>query len=604
MAPVTDGSYRPAASLSKALVAPYFGLNPTFVFPGPEPPLVMTRKHWPALGLGLALAACGGDPIAPPPPPPPGQGCATPQAVALAAGQHTIVDPTASAGCVRLPAAGVAGAEYLVVALSTSGTQGVSEAYKVDGQTVATPSAPAPLPPPVLQAFRRPTTAQAFHSLMRDRERLLAADPRTALSRLERPALTPPPVPGSKRTFNVCATLTCTTFVQVTATAAYVGTRGAIYLDDVVPAGGFNQADIDTLGLLFDGGAPGQNMYAVDTAAFGREPDSDGNSVVVMLLTDQLNTLSGNCNTSGTIILGFFNPADLIPTAAGSNRGEVFYALVPSPGSQTCDVSKNFVKTVIPGVFIHEFQHMINFNQKVLVRGGASSEETWLNEGLSHFAEELGGRIIPDGPGQGSAPNRFSQFVGGNVSNAYDYLENPEATFLVGPSSSTGTLPERGAGWLFTRWLADHFGADPNGSAVTRGLVITPSRGAGNVTTVTGETFPTLVAEWQMANFLDNLPGFTPSSARLQYTSWNFRTTFASANAQDPGNFPRVYPLLPDSTRTGTYLRTGTLRAGSGRHVRVIQNPSAGAVDLLVTNSAGAALSPTTVPRVGVVRIR
>ena len=38
---------------------------------------------------------------------------------------------------------------------------------------------------------------------------------------------------------------------------------------------------------------------------------------------------------------------------------------------------------------------MISYNQHVLVAAG-SAEDTWLNEGLSHFAEELGGRSVPD----------------------------------------------------------------------------------------------------------------------------------------------------------------------------------------------------------------
>ena len=38
---------------------------------------------------------------------------------------------------------------------------------------------------------------------------------------------------------------------------------------------------------------------------------------------------------------------------------------------------------------------MISFNQHVLVRDG-DAEDTWLNEGLSHYAEELGGRVVPD----------------------------------------------------------------------------------------------------------------------------------------------------------------------------------------------------------------
>jgi hypothetical protein len=149
----------------------------------------------------------------------------------------------------------------------------------------------------------------------------------------------------------------------------------------------------------------------------------------------------------------------------------VFYCLVPDPGNSGCDISNAFATSFLPPVFIHEFQHMISFNQHVLVRQG-TSEDTWLNEGLSHFAEELGGRLIPDTECQPAFTSCESQFVSGDLSNAYEYLDDTESNFLVEPGNSTGTLGERGANWLFVRWLADHFAAtQPAGTELTRALV-------------------------------------------------------------------------------------------------------------------------------------
>ena len=39
----------------------------------------------------------------------------------------------------------------------------------------------------------------------------------------------------------------------------------------------------------------------------------------------------------------------------------------------------------------HEFQHLISFNQHVLLRPGGDSEVSWLNEGMSHVTEDLVG---------------------------------------------------------------------------------------------------------------------------------------------------------------------------------------------------------------------
>ena len=43
---------------------------------------------------------------------------------------------------------------------------------------------------------------------------------------------------------------------------------------------------------------------------------------------------------------------------------------------------------VLPAL-VHEFQHLINAGRRIYVNSATSLEEVWLNEGLSHIAEEL-----------------------------------------------------------------------------------------------------------------------------------------------------------------------------------------------------------------------
>jgi hypothetical protein len=69
--------------------------------------------------------------------------------------------------------------------------------------------------------------------------------------------------------------------------------------------------------------------------------------------------------------------------------------------------------------------------------------------------------------------------------------------------------------------------------------------------------------------------------------------------------FAKPYPLTPDSTRTGTYDRTGVLRGGSGRHVRIIQ--PVGSVEVAFTLTDGAGTIPVASaiePRIALVRVR
>ena len=81
---------------------------------------------------------------------------------------------------------------------------------------------------------------------------------------------------------------------------------------------------------------------------------------------------------------------------------------MPDPGNRAATSRKSdATNAFLPPTFIHEFQHMISFNQHVLVRGG-TAEDTWLNEGLSHFAEELGGELMPDAVCQPAFPTARS----------------------------------------------------------------------------------------------------------------------------------------------------------------------------------------------------
>ncbi|MBA3658355.1 MAG: hypothetical protein H0W67_02035 [Gemmatimonadales bacterium] len=523
-------------------------------------------------------------------------------------GQFSVVDPLDRGSCVRFPAAGAAGAEHLYVALATAGDEtssGLESPYQLSGNAPATASRHR-VTAPRLRAFAGPADgpARRFHTSLRKRERALSSNPSVLSARrgaVHGPSFSSaPPVPpavGTKDTFNVCQTVDCNDYVKSVATAQVVTPRVAIFLDDSVPPNGYTLSDLQQVGTLFD-----DYLYPIDTTAFGRESDLDSNGVVIVLLTQRVNELTPNC-TDGSVILGYFFGLDLVPAAdsAHSNKGEFFYGLVPDPTNTGCSISKEYATRNLSPVFIHEFQHMISFNQHVLIRKSAS-EDTWLNEGLSHFAEELGGRKIPDALCANN--DCLTQFAAGNLDNAYNYLRDPEASYLIEPGNSSGTLEERGANWLFVRWLADHFDTDSLGANLTKSLLGTTRIGAANIEAVTRQSFPTLVGEWQLANYLDNLPGFTPGNDLLQYPSWNFRAVFASFNQQLPAFFPEKYPLIPDTVTSAAYIRAGTLRAGSGPFVLVRQDPSAGSVDLTLTNGAGQPPAAAVAPRIAVVRIR
>ncbi len=558
-----------------------------------------------ALGIALLAAACGGSGGSEPPPPGGDlANCEEPVEVALTAGQHVVVDPSGSAGCVTIPAQGPGATEreYLIALTSGAGTvttSGVSGPFSIRvALHSAQASAPAsPMPSSARVSSRRESVPTAFHNMLRERERQLSATPGNRIFAPAAPALIAPPIVGSEATFNVCKTTACNTFDPVTAIARSVGGKVAIYLDKTVPTEDpLQQSDLDELARTFD-----VYHHPIDVAAFGNESDLDANGVVVVLLTDAVNALTPDC-TNGRI-LGYFWGGDML-TITGSNRAEIFYAMVPAPNDGSCTgaTRKNTLDRLKP-TLIHEFQHMISFNQHALVRGGPS-EVTWLNEGLSHFAEELGGTLIPNAECVGFSSCR-SQYTSGDLFNAYDYLSDTEGHYLVYPGGSTGTLEERGAAWLFVRWLADQFGSDANGSNVTRALVNTQQQGAANVAAVTGQPFESLVAEWMLAVYTDDLTGFTALSPRLRYNSWGFRTVFQNNCCGPDKPFALAYPFTPVSASAMPFARSGTLRGGSGKHFSLVLPAGTAAVEVLLARAAGGAeLDPALDARLAIVRIR
>jgi hypothetical protein len=561
----------------------------------------MRLAPWSKLVFPMAvLTACGGSGTGPSPLEPL---CTTPTPVALNPGDYRLYNASSETACIRLPGSADA-SEYLVVAYSGNGTEtnnGSSASYALQGDSTAATSAAISAASslaelPGIAPFGRGSAA-AFHRGLRAAEHALATSGAAQLLNAWSgpPAAMAIPVFGDRDTFSVCKVVACNAFVKVGATVRYVGRAGVIYLDDQLPAGAdaLTQPDLDQLGTVFD-----DYLYPANTTAFGRKSDINGDGRVAILITDAVNDLTPDCSDGR--VIGYFFGNDLIPGTPGSNRREVFFTMAPKPATALCTaVTRSRELTSLPPTLIHEFQHMISYNQHVLIRGGVD-EDLWLNEGMSHFAEELGFRVTPDASCPAAA-TCFSQFASGDLANAYEYLDNTEATFLIAPGSGNGSVSERGAAWLFLRWTADHFSADTLlGTALTRALSQTSLTGSVNVTNATGTGFASLVGEWQLANYTENLPGFA-QVGRLRYRTWDFRGTFGR---NSPAIFAKPYPLTPDST-AGAYSRSGTLRGGSGRSVRFKVPAGSGGVTVrLAGSTAGTRVNDAVLPRIAVVRIK
>lgn len=531
-----------------------------------------------AVALAGSVVSCGDDPVRPD---------AVTAVVSLASGADTVLAGSSIAGVVQFPQAPSGGAEYLLVGQFATANPTVSSSVRLGGAaSVATHVAP------LTQLAAGGDPASRFHRELRVREAEFAVGAQrlpASVRAAPRSGAAVPPTVGSTRTFRVCANLDCDSLVNVVATAQVVGTHLAIYVDNAAPANGFSTADLQQLGNQFDA-----DLYSISVNAFGSESDVDANGVVVVLLTPRVNRLVTSPQCSTSFVTGYFYGADLAPGVRQNyNNGEVFYGMVPDPnGTVSCSYSVSFTKRILQTTFVHEFQHMISFNQHVLVRNSLT-EVLWLNEGLSHLAEELAG-LYYDSLGVDSNATRF---LIGNLYDAFVYLREPHRHALV-TEEPPGSLQERGAAWLFTRFIVDQ------GSATTtRQLVQTALTGADNVEAALGAGFENLLARWAFALWVTDLPGFNAAPTR-RYDFWRFRTTFASLNQQDPQDFPVPFPLTPASGQGSQAAVSATVTAGSGVYLRVTQAPGGPAFAMSFRNASGAALPAGSGAQLAVIRIR
>src|SRR5947207_9107135 len=251
--------------------------------------------------------------------------------LSLAAAQYSSVNPATDSGCVTFAAnASADTAEYLVLPWSVGG-QAQSAPFTLQAASPAATST-ASSRFASLRAGTRDATPVAFDHFLRQLGNTRSyridmrspAMPAPALSRASAVAA-PPPV-GDKHTFKVCANLSCSPpLTNVGAVARSVGQHIAIYVDTLAPSPGLSAGELDAMKQMFD-----TLLYPLDTAVFGHVSDIDTNTVVIVLMTNQVNKLvsASHCPSSG-YIPGFFFPGDPGPGISRQyNNGEIFYCVV------------------------------------------------------------------------------------------------------------------------------------------------------------------------------------------------------------------------------------------------------------------------------------
>jgi hypothetical protein len=324
-------------------------------------------------------------------------------------------------------------------------------------------------------------------------------------------------------------------------------------------------------------------VYPLDVSNFGQPADIDQNKKIILLFTEAVNELTPRNSTS--YVAGFFFSRDLFPIAdtpdfqgcPASNVGELFYLLAPDPnGIVNGNVRRTgFVDSVTTSVLAHEFQHLINASRRLYVTPNVQDfEETWLNEGLSHIAEELlflhEANLTPrqnvDVTKLQSSGAIRSAFNADQSSNVARYR-----SFLIAPSESSpfradDSLETRGATWNLLRYLADrNAGGSTNDAPTWLALVNTARTGVANLAFVFGSDLATKVRDWSVSHYTDDLASGV--SAEFTQPSWNFHSIFPALSGS--GN---TYPLQVKAFSAGS--ASGTLIGASSVYYRFSIPPS------------------------------
>jgi hypothetical protein len=365
----------------------------------------------------------------------------------------------------------------------------------------------------------------------------------------------------------------CNVRINHTARVAAVSARAIIAVDSLAPAGGFTDADYAGFAATFD-----TLIFALDTAAFGAPADLDNNGRVLIFFTQTVNQLSKDSDNG--YIGGFFYSRDLFPITAqsslltacpASNQGEMFYVPVVDAGGTYNHyfVDKNALQIELIGTLAHEFQHLINASRRLYVTQTQNwYEEVWLNEGMSHIAEEL--LYFHE---SGFAPKQnlnlatirttqasldaINNYQVQNLARLESYLKDPGDYSAYAPNDSLAT---RGATYELLRYAMD---LSPNAnSTYLHALINSQNTGMTNFNAVFSATFPNIIAAVQqqvIANFFNDQG--IPIDSRYAFPSWNYRDVIGN------GLNKNVNPLATKSL-VGATATTFTLTGGGAGYGR------------------------------------
>jgi hypothetical protein len=254
--------------------------------------------------------------------------------------------------------------------------------------------------------------------------------------------------------------------------------------------------------------------------------------------------------------------------------------------------------------------------------GGGGAQDVWLNEGLSHLAEEVVGHALSGfEPGTEITANQmlsspttidaFNKYYVNNWFNLTQYLEAPADTAALLVSTDPlgfNTFRMRGASWSFVRYLLDRF-ADGTATEAQKSRALIQDASSDSrqaIANVFGRPFDRLASEWNLMWAVEDRPDVAVDP-ELQLTSYRVRDLYASAQIGPIINPPvGGYPLSPlVRSLSGTYVIDADLFTATAKFITLSATTATSGTELrLVQPGTGDVLSGTVQPRIVIVRTK
>lgn len=305
--------------------------------------------------------------------------------------------------------------------------------------------------------------------------------------------------------------------------------------------GAFNDIYDDITTIFGDEWGPFPTGNGIDYSALVQNEDH-----ITILLYD----IEGDESLDGGV-LGYFYAKDNFrrdpddPLLSRSNERVMFYldsVLFATREGLTWDTGDAWPNEII-STLAHEFQHMINFYQRNVLRNVDTS--VWLNELLSLVAEDLvANKIDVIGPRGVDPPTLASagstaDTRGGTAGRFYDYNFYPFGS-LTQWDSGPDILVSYGLSYSFGAFLTRSYG----GAALARALVQNTdstsdallSSAIEEATGTAGLTLQTLLRRWGVAVLLSSATS-APDEATINNGTW------FTSSVPDDQSVERTYEL-------------------------------------------------------------